>query len=165
MSVLTRRWRVAIGVLAAACAIVVVGATTVGAKSSGKPTSGTDWIAATPRSTNSLLYEAGQAKDKLLGDGAITYTIKPTVNPKGTITAKAIKVTWWTSTGSLSGTGSARVTITNKPKAGDSVVTNGTVSLKQGTGGQKGHSFTATFTGSGNANGALYTFHYKGTYK
>ena len=104
----------------------------------GKPTSGTDWIAATPRSTNSLLYEAGQAKDKLLGDGAITYTIKPIVNPKGTITAKTIKVTWWTSTGSLAGTGSAQVTITNKPKAGDSVVTNGTVTSRGERADRKG---------------------------
>jgi hypothetical protein len=165
VSVLTRRWRVAIGVLAVAPAIVVLGATTVGAKGAGRSTSGTIWIAATPRSSGALLYEAGQIKDKRLSEGAITFTIKPLVSPKGTITAKAIKVTWWTSTGSLSGTGSAQLTITNTPKPGDSVVKNGTVKLTQGTGGQKGRSLTATFTGSGNVNGALYTFHYKGTYK
>jgi hypothetical protein len=151
--------------LIAALGVIAVAATAVGAAGKGKSTKGTIWIASTPRSSNGLLYEAGQIKDKLLGEGAITFTIKPIVNPSGTFTAKALKVTLWTSKGSLSGTGSALITVTNTPTTGGSTASNGKVSLTKGTGGLKGHSFTGKFSGTGNVNGATYTFKYTGTYK
>jgi hypothetical protein len=156
------RWLVPAAV---ACALIAVGAATVGAKSKGKSTNGTIYIGSNPRSGVGLLYVAGDVVDKVLGEGAITFTIRPIPNTSGTITAKALKVTLWTTDGSLTGTGSALLTITNMPKTGDSTVSNGTVSLTKGTGAQKGHSFKATFTGSGNLTGAFYTFNYKGTYK
>lgn len=151
--------------LIAALGVIAVAATAVGAAGKAKSTKGTIWIASTPRSNSGLLYEAGQIKDKRFGEGAITFTIKPIANPSGTFTAKALKVTLWTTKGSLTGTGSALITLTNTPKAGDSTASNGKVSLTKGTGGLKGHSFTAKFSGTGNVNGAIYTFTYTGTYK
>jgi hypothetical protein len=64
----------------------------------------------------------------------VTYTIKPTSATSGTITATAKKVTLWTSNGTLSGTGTATLHITNQPKAGDDTVTNGKIKLTHGTG-------------------------------
>src|SRR5438445_496187 len=100
--------RIATAAVVGACAVAAVGVASVGAKSAGKATKGTIYIAATPRSANGLLYVAGDIKDKLFGEGAVTFTIKPipTTTP-GTLTAKALKVTMWTTTGSLTGTGSA----------------------------------------------------------
>jgi hypothetical protein len=155
----------AAGGLIAVAALIAFGAAGVGAKSSGKADSGTLWFASSPRSTSSLLYVGGQDADKVLGAGAVTFTIKPTVNPSGTITVKVLSATLWSSTGSLNGKGSALLTITNKPAMGDSTVSKGKASLTKGTGALKGHSLTITFTGSGQVSGALYTLHYKGTYK
>ena len=86
-------------------------------------------------------------------------------NKPGTIIAKAQKVTIWTSKGSLSGTGSAKLTITNKPKAGDATVSGGKINLTHGSGGQAGHSLVAKFNGIGSVSSGQYVFHYKGTYK
>jgi hypothetical protein len=136
-----------------------------GAGGGGRATSGTAWLAATPHSGAGLVYYAGFNSDKLLGPGATTYTIKPTSTKSGTVLAKAKKVTLWTSNGTLSGTGTATLTITNKPKSGDDTVTGGKIRLTQGTGGQAGHSLVGTFTGKGNIVSGSYVFHYKGTYK
>ena len=152
----------------AVVALAAIGAGTVGAKTGGKgkgkATSGTSYLGDTSQSSSSLLYEAGFNTDKLLGEGAITYTIAPLGQTNGTIQANAKKVTLWTKTGSLSGTGSATVTITN-PSTGDATVSNGTANLTKGTGALKGHSLKLKFSGTGNIKTTLYTFHYTGTYK
>jgi hypothetical protein len=168
---MNRRARTYLGAvvgLLAATALIALGASTVGAKPSkkGKADRGTVYIAVTPRPSPSLLYAAGDGVDKVLGEGAITFTIKPLpTNVAGTITVKAVKVTIWGADGSLSGTGSATVTITNKPKQGDATVSNGKASFAKGTGGQKGHSLKITFTGKGSVSSGSYIFNYKGTYK
>lgn len=148
-------------------ALIAFGAANVGAKpkTKGKSTHGTVYIAQTPRSTTKLLYEAGNITDKVLGDCAITFTIKPQGNSSGTVTANAIKVTLWTKKGSLTGTGGALLTITNSPHALDVIVSKGKASLTKGTNGEKGHRFKITFTGSGNGGTGAYVFKYKGTYK
>jgi hypothetical protein len=154
-----------------ACAIVAIvaiaiNAISAGASSRGTKTSGTFYVAVTPQFKNGIEYVAGGGTDKLLGSIAETFTIKPLASTKpSTVIAKAIKVTLWTSTGTLTGTGSATLTITGMPKAGDATVSGGKVSLTSGTGAQKGHSFVGTFTGTGNAVSGDYTFNYKGTYK
>ena len=80
--------------------MVAVGSATEGAIAAsgggGRQTSGTAYLAATPRTTKGLVYYAGFNSDKVLGPGAATYTIKPTTATSGTITATAKKVTLWT---------------------------------------------------------------------
>jgi hypothetical protein len=156
---------VAIACTAIAAAAVAVGATSSGAAGGVKHTSGTFYIAQTPLKKSGILYVAGEGTDKALGADAVTFTIKPLPNSSGTITAKAIKVTLWTKNGSLSGSGSATLTITNSPAPGDATASNGVVSLTKGTGGQVGHAFKVKFTGTGNISTGLYTFKYTGTYK
>ncbi len=165
MSLFTRRWRSAAAVTAAITVAAAVATSSVGAAGGARSTSGTIWFAANPRSTSTLLYVGGNIKDKVLGEGAVTFTIKPFVNPKGRLVAKVNKATVWTATGSLTGTGSGNITVTNKPKQGDSTISGGVLDLTKGTGALKGHSLKATFTGAGNVSGALYTLHYRGTYK
>jgi hypothetical protein len=156
---------VAIACVPIATAAVAISAATSGAASGAKHTSGTFYIAQTPLQKAGILYVAGEGTDKAVGPDAITFTIKPLSNPSGTITAKAIKVTLWTKDGTLTGTGSATLTITNSPKSGDLTASNGVVSLTKGTGGQVGHTFKVNFTGTGNIATGLYTFKYTGTYK
>ncbi len=158
------RWPLA---LAAVLAVTAVGAGTVGAKTSkkGKATSGTVYVAQTPQTNSSLEYLAGAGTDKVLGSVAITYTIKASPKPNGSVKVTAKKVTLWTKTGTLSGTGSATLTVTNTPAPGDAAVSNGVVNLTKGTGGQKGHTFKVKFTGTGSAVSGTYTFKYTGTYK
>jgi hypothetical protein len=151
--------------LVAAIAIVAVSASAVGATASGTKTSGKFYLGITPQAKSGIQYIAGQGTDKALGSDAITFTIKPLPKSSGVLTAKAIKVTLWASGGTLTGTGSATVTITNSPKPGDATVSGGTVSLTKGTGALKGHSFKAKFSGNGNIVSALYVFTYSGTYK
>lgn len=154
-----------IAAAAIACALVAALAATAGASSHGKKTSGTFYIGLTPQVKSGLEYVAGQATDKALGPVAVTFTIKPLPGTSGSILAKATKVTLWSSTGTLSGSGSATLTITNTPNAGDATATNGVVSLTKGTGGLKGHSFKVKFSGSGSISTGEYTFKYSGTYK
>lgn len=160
------------GVSAAAVAGAIIAATVLApaavgtrGRATGHVTSGADWIGLTPRSTSKLLYEAGTYTDKLLGSGAVTFTIAPLPRTNGTILAKAKKVMVWSANGSLSGTGSGVVTITNKPHPGDATVTDGKIALTKGTGDQRGHSFMGTFTGNGNINSGQYVFHYKAIYR
>jgi hypothetical protein len=78
-------------------------------------------------------------------------------------------VTIYTRNGSLSGTGSGVLTVTNSPNPGDATVTNGKLLLNHGTGRMAGHSLRATFSGTGNIGSATvpdsYTFRYKGVYR
>src|SRR5947209_779601 len=157
------------GAVAALAIMVAVASATAGAIAAGggsaRQTSGTAYLAATPRTSKGLVYYAGFNTDKVLGQGAATYTIKPTGARSGSIIATAKKVTLWTSNGTLSGTGTATLHITNKPNSGDDTVTGGKIRLTHGTGGQAGHSIVGTFTGKGNIGTGEYVFHYKGTYK
>jgi hypothetical protein len=157
------------GAVAALAITVAVASATAGAIAAsgggGRQTSGTAYLGSTSRTTKGLVYYAGFNSDKVLGQGAVTYTIKPTSATSGTITATAKKVTLWTNSGTLTGTGTATLHITNKPKTGDDTVSGGKINLTHGTGGQAGHSLVATFTGAGNLVSGQYVFHYKGTYK
>jgi hypothetical protein len=160
------RSRIATGLAISVAAGSIAGGALAAGGGGGQKTSGTAYIGPTPKSSKNLLYDAGFNVDKVLGNGAITYTIKPLASTKpGTLTAKAQKVTLWTSTGSLTGTGTATVTITNKPDQGDATVSGGKLKLNRGSGGQAGHSLVATFSGKGNVDSGQYIFKYKGTYK
>jgi hypothetical protein len=146
--------------------LAAVGVSVAASGRGGKPTSGTAYIGSTSRSSNNLIYAAGFNVDRVLGSGAVTFTIKPLASTKpATIRAQAKKVTLWTSSGSLSGTGTATIHITGQPKTGDATVSGGKLKLNHGTGGQAGHSLVATFSGKGNAVSGQYVFHYKGTYR
>jgi hypothetical protein len=160
MSLLTRRWRIATAALVAALGLTVVGVATVGAKSAGKTDSGTAWVAVT-HTVGSTLYLAGTTTDKVLGKGAITYTVKAGIGTKpGTIKTSGT-VTVFTTTGSLSGSvqGSEATTSTG------SVTETGKLDLSHGTGGQKGHSYVGTYTGTGTSPTGPFVFHTTATYK
>jgi hypothetical protein len=140
----------------------------IAAGAGGTPTSGTAYVGQAPK-PSPLVYDAGFITDKVLGRGAVTFVTKPLVSPTGAITIKSKPVTIYTPTGSLSGTGSAVLTVTNKPKPGDATVTDGKLLLNHGTGRLAGHSLRATFSGTGNVGGPdtpdSYTFRYKGVYR
>jgi hypothetical protein len=164
----TRRSIAAITALLAASALIVLSAGSVGAKSAGRVDTATAYVAITHTvgsGANAVNYAAGNLTDKILGDGAVTYKLKVLANPSGTIHVNATKVAVFTSTGSLTGTASGTLTITNTPKTGDATLSNGKVTLTHGTGAQKGHSFTGTFQGTGNVSSGIYKFTEKGTYK
>jgi hypothetical protein len=159
--------RTALGLGVAIAGLVLAGAA-IGASGGGTPTSGVAYVAQVPK-PSSLVYDAGFTYDKVLGPGVVTFVTKALASPNGAITIKSKPVTVYTPNGSLSGTASALLTITNKPKPGDSTVTNGTLLLIHGTGRLAGHSLRATFSGTGNIGGAgvpnFYTFHYTGVYR
>jgi hypothetical protein len=139
----------------------------IGAAGGGTPTSGTAYVAQAPK-PSSLVYDAGFIYDKVLGRGVVTFVTKALASPTGVITIKSKPVTIYTPNGSLSGTGSGVLTITNKPNPGDATVTDGKLLLNHGTGRLAGHSLRATFSGTGNIGGTnapdYYTFRYKGVY-
>jgi hypothetical protein len=107
-------------------------------------------------------YTAGDGTSKVLGSVVVTYKLKP-VASKGTIKVVIPKARLWVSNGTLSGTASGDLTVTDSK--GDAKLSNGTFSLSKGTGGQSGHSEVGTFTGTGNINTGQYTIVTKGTYK
>lgn len=161
---MTRRTRRSIGAvsgLLAAIAVIAVGAATVGAKPAGKADSGTVYFAVT-HTANGKEYAAGNSTDKLLGTGAVTYVITIGPSTAGTYKITSKPVTLYASTGTLTGTATATLTIGAK---GAATITSGKLTAAGGTGGQKGHSVKDTFTGTGNATTALYKVVYKGTYK
>jgi hypothetical protein len=106
---------------------------------------------------------AGDTTDSLFGAGAVVYQLHILPN-KNTISIKISKVTQFYSTGSETGSATATLTVTN-PKTGDAKVTGGVLKFTKGTGTHKGHTFTGTFSGTGNISTDLYTINYKGTYK
>jgi hypothetical protein len=155
-----RRWRVAAAALVGTLGLTLAGVAAVGAKSAGRPDSGTAWVAVT-HTVGSTLYLAGDSTDKVLGNDALTYTVKAgTAAQPGTVTTSGT-VTVFSKTGSLSGPfhGTAVTTSTG------SVTETGTADLSHGTGGQKGHSEVGTFTGTGASPTGPFVFHTKGTYK
>ena len=106
-----------------------------------------------------LEFAAGNYADKVFKTGAITYALKLLPNSNGTTTVKVPKVVLYTSTGALSGTASATVTIQN----GTQTITDGKLSLTKGTGALKGDSFKGTFTGTADLSKNVIVFHTKGT--
>jgi hypothetical protein len=147
-------------VFLAACAFVAISAAGVGAKSKSRADSGTAYISIVHQS-GQLEYAAGYNVDKLFGATGVTYVVSVGVSKPGVYLIKAKTVTLYTADGALTGTGSATQTIT--PTA--VTVTNGKLSLTHGSGGQKGHSMIATFTGTYDPKTSVYTFHYKGNYQ
>ena len=105
-----------------------------------------------------LEFAAGNYADKVFKTGAITYSLKLLPNTNGTITVKVPSVVLYTSTGSLSGTATATVTIANSKET----ITNGKLNLTKGTGALKGDSFKGTFTGTGDLTKNVLVFHTKG---
>jgi hypothetical protein len=140
----------------------------VGASGGGTPTSGVAYVAQAPK-PSALVYDAGFTYDKVLGPAVVTFVTKALASPSGAIEIKSKPVTVYNTHGSLSGTATALLTITNKPRPGDATVTDGKLLLTHGTGRYAGHSLRATFSGTGNIGGAnvpdFYTFHYKGVYR
>lgn len=163
---LTRR-RAGYGLIALSLAAGLASSAVGAAGSSGRKTSGTAWVGQDPKPSSSLIYDAGFIADRLLGRAAVTFTSKALAGPTtGSITVKSTTVTLWTPRGSLTGTGSAVLTLTNSPKPGDTTVSDGKLNLTRGTGALAGHSLHATFTGTGNTNlPNQYVFHYKGVYR
>jgi hypothetical protein len=146
--------------LLAACATIAIGAGVVGAKTKGRADSGTTYAAIT-HTVGNVQVAAGNVTDKVLGKGAVTFALTIGTGSKpGTIGVSG-KVTDYSSTGSLSGTDTADVTTSTS----GITFTNGKLRLTKGTGGQKGHSFIGTFTGTAKAATGPFVFHEKGTYK
>ena len=161
------RTRTAVALGTAVAALVFAGSG-IGAAGGGKPTSGIAYIGGAPK-PGSLVYNSGFIYDKVLGAGVVTFVTKPLATPSGAIEIKSNPVTIYTPNGALRGTGSGLLTITNKPRPGDSSVTDGKLLLNHGTGALAGHSLRGTFSGTGNIGGAnvpdYYTFRYKGVYR
>ena len=130
----------------------------------GTKDSGTAYVGQVPK-PGSLVYDAGVANDRVFGPVTVTFVSKP-VATNGAITVKSQSVIFWTRKGTLRGTGSALLKVTNSPKPGDGTLTHGQLALTRGTGALAGHSLHATFTATGNVNYPnQYTFHYKGIYR
>ena len=159
MTRMTRSVTAAAGLLAA-CAVIAVTAVGVGAKGTGKATSGTVYAAIT-HTVGKTENAAGQVNDTVLGEGAVLFALtvgsgsKPgTVPLKGTLIA-------FTKTGELSGTDSVDLNVS----ATGTTFTNGKFKLTKGLGAQKGHSFIGTFTGTASSPTGPYVFHDKVIYK
>ncbi len=105
-------------------------------------------------------YAAGNLSDKILGDGAITYKLK-LASVSGQLTLTSKHVVLYTSRGSLTGTGSALVTVSGTTET----ITAGRLSLTNGAGSLRHHALVAKFTGSGDLTANSFTFNYKGRYR
>ncbi len=158
MSRVTRGLVAATG-LVIACATIALSAGAAGAKTKGRPDSGTVYVSIT-HTAGGYEYAAGNATDKILGNAAVTYKITAGGSNSGAINAK-VSVTVFTKTGSLSGTATATLTVSGNTET----VSNGKLNLVKGAGSQKGHSFIGTFSGSGNLIANQLVFREKGTYK
>jgi len=152
--------RVATGMLVAV-AVGGISVSAVGAKSATRTDKGTAEIGETSLK-GKLHYEAGSFKDKVLGNGALTFTTTIAIKPGGVVHFDSKSLTFWTKTGSLAGHVSADI---HASSATSATVTNGKISLTKGTGGQKGHSLVGTFTGKGNPTSTEYSFAFKAKYK
>jgi hypothetical protein len=112
--------------------------------------------------TNVAVLAASETRDKVLGEGAATYslTVHRAGRSKDTFKLTS-KVVFYGPTGSLRGTASATITVSAKGET----FTNGELSLTDGVGSQKGHSLIATFTGTGSPAANVYILDYKGAYR
>jgi hypothetical protein len=160
MTRLTRAQAMIVAALAGV-AVIAIGAATVGAKSKGRKDSGVVYFAVT-HTANGKQYAAGNSKDKLFGAGAVTYVIKVGPTSTGAVKITAKPVTLFSSNGTLTGTATATLT---PGTGGTATITGGKLTVAHGTGGQKGHSITATFHGTGSTSTMTYTIDYSGTYK
>jgi hypothetical protein len=163
MSRFSRRWLVAsVGGLGA---LALAGSSIAGAAAKvSKAEHGTVYFAVT-HTVGQTNLAAGDATDSLFGAGAVVYQLHILTTTTGKISIKIPKVTVFYSTGSATGSATATLTVTNKPKAGDATVTDGVLKLTKGAGTHQGHTFAGTFSGQGNISSDSYTIHYKGTYK
>ncbi len=114
--------------------------------------------AATTHTSGQTEYVVGNVSDKVLGTAVISYAIKATSRANGSYHLDGTKVTAYTSTGSLTGTASATLTITTSSNK----ITNGTIKLTKGFGSLKNDTLTATFTGTDNVAANQLTLTYKG---
>lgn len=121
--------------------------------------SGIAYMAITRARSVMLEYAAGENHDKLLGAGASTYAIKA-VFSKTAIHLTVKPVVFYTADGSLTGTATGTATV---KATGETIV--GRLSLTRGRGGQKGHSFSGTFTAKSDPTFKFLTLTYKGIYK
>jgi hypothetical protein len=131
----------------------------VATATAGRADSGTVWASVT-HVEGSIIWVAGDFKDKILGRGAIIYQTTASGTPTGSVTVTAKTITLYTKRGTLTGSGYATQTADAN---GNVTVTNGHATLKRGTGALAGHSIVVTF--SGPQKDGVYTFTYKGTYK
>jgi hypothetical protein len=160
MSGVMNRRRAGAGMMVAVV-VGAVGVSSVGAKSAGRADSGTVFIGET-HVVGAKHFEAGSISDKLLGGGAVTFSTAISVSKPGVVHFDSKTLTFWTSTGSLTGHVSADINVASATSA---TVTNGKLNLTKGTGAQKGHSLVGTFTGKGNPGSTEYSFTYKASYK
>jgi hypothetical protein len=140
--------------------LVAIGGGAVGAASTGRPDRGVLYVAIT-HTVGSTNYLAGNASDKLFGSGAATYKAQLHGVTPGTFKVTG-PITVFVKNGSLAGKTSATAIVNSN---GTVTFTTGKLNLPKGAGGQNGHSFVGTFTGTGKAATGPYVFHYKGTYK
>jgi hypothetical protein len=144
----------AIGSIAAFAASA--GATT---KTKGKKDSGTAYVSIV-HTVGNTEYAAGYTFDKLFGQTATTYATSVRNGPAtGTVVVTVKRLTLYTSTGTLYGTGIATDNLVT------GAITDGKIDVTHGTGAQKGHTFVGTLTGSEDLKTGVYTFNYTGTYK
>lgn len=145
-------------VVAAVSAIAVTSGT---AATAGRTEKATSYVAVTHQ-VGSSYYAAGNTSDNILGNGAVTYTIKAGTGTKpGTIKITANRVTVFTTTGSLYGSAAG----TETTSTAGSVTLTGALTLVHGTGAQKGHSFVGHFTGTGKGPLGPFVFHTSGKYR
>jgi hypothetical protein len=145
--------------LAAAVAVLALGASGLAAAATnGEPTHGVAWVGVT-HTEGKDVYISGDFKDSKFGRGAIVYITRVGGSSKpGTIHVTASKVTLFTPSGSLQGTGAADEVVTSASVT----VKSGTFFLTKGTGAYKGHTFKGTF--SGPEKQGVYTFTYDAVY-
>jgi hypothetical protein len=103
-------------------------------------------------------FTSGNMFSRHFGHVAITYDLKvlPS-NVPGVIRVTATNVVLYTRRGSLSGTGSATLTISGSQQT----VSNGRLVLDQGVGSLKGFTYEGTFTGSANLQANVIRFDFK----
>jgi hypothetical protein len=157
---MSKNSRLAAAMATAVAATALVAAPAGAAKvGSGAPQkdSGTTYASIT-QTKNGLEIAAGNNYDKVLGEGAVTYQLK-IVPTNGTFKVQVPKVVLFTTTGSLTGTASASVTVSGNTQT----ITNGKLNLTKGAGSLKGRKLSGTFTGSSDLSKNLITFKYKGT--
>lgn len=141
--------------------LVAYGAASVAARpGAGRSDHGTAY-ASINRVAGGNQYGSGTNTDAVLGSSGITFTATLTSAGGGKLTLNIKKIVLYAKTGSLTGTGSATVTVSGTTET----FSGGKLKLTKGAGSQKGHSLTGTFTGSGSASSNEFTLKYKGTYK
>jgi hypothetical protein len=155
----TRNARVLGAIVGGVIAASALFAMTAGAATSGKSESGTIYTAIT-HTAGGYEYAAGNSTSNLFGTDAVTYKIKAGASKNG-ITLAIPSIVTYTSTGELSGHGTAKLEISGTTET----VTDGKFELTTGTGALKGHSESGTFKGVGNTKTGQYVFTQKGTYK